>query len=72
MKDFIATFAIILVILVIFLFLGGALILEHFWLMVVIVAFVVALIVFAFMKLSDRIDELEKKLEIIESEKKDG
>ena len=72
MKDFISIFAIILVLIFLFLFFGGALLLEHFWLSVIFISFLVSLVVYAFIKTSDKIEQLEKRIECLEAEKKDA
>ena len=72
MKDFISTFAIILVLIFLFLLFGGALLLEHFWLSVIFISFLVSLVVYAFIKTSDKIEQLEKRIECLEAEKKDA
>ena len=72
MKDFILTLTIVLVFVLAFLFFGGAMFLEHFWFWVLAFSLLVSLLIHAFIKLSDKIEQLEKRIELLESEKKDA
>ena len=72
MKDFAITFLIILIVLVVFFLFGGALIFDHFWLMLILASLLLALFVYSLVKLSDKIEQLEKRIEILESQKKDA
>lgn len=72
MKDFFLTFFIVLVLIFVFLFFGGAILLEHFWLSVIATSFLISLLVFILIRFSDKIENLEKRMEKIESEKKDA
>ena len=69
MKDLFVSFIIVLVILFVFLFLGGALVLDNFLLSMVLGAFVIALVIHAFYKQSEKIEELEKRISILENQK---
>ena len=72
MKDFVITFLIILIVFIVFFLFGGALIFDHFWLMLILASLLLALFVYSLVKLSDKIEQLEKRIEILESEKKDA
>ena len=72
MKDFVITFLIILIVLVVLFLFGGALIFDHFWLMLILASLLLALFVYSLVKLSDKIEQLEKRIEILESQKKDA
>lgn len=69
MKDFLLTFFIVLVSLFLFMFFGGVLILENFYLVLIACALIASLIIFAFFRQSEKIDELEKRIEQLEREK---
>ena len=69
MKDLFVYFIIVLVILFVFLFLGGAFVLDNFWLSMVLGAFVIAFVIHAFYKQSEKIEELEKRISILENQK---
>ena len=69
MKDLFVSFVIVLVILFVFLFLGGAFVFDNFWLSMVLGAFVIALVIHAFYKQSEKIEELEKRISILENQK---
>ena len=75
MKEFLATFAIILVLLFVFFLFGGYILFDfsrNFWIATVSCAFMLSVIVTYFVKLSDRVDALEKRLDEIAEEKKDA
>ena len=75
MKDFLLTFAIVLILLFVFVFFGGYVIFDfngHFWLACASCAFIAALIIHAFYRQSAKIEELEKRLKKIENEKNDA
>jgi len=72
MKDFILTLTIVFVFVFVFLFFGGAMLLEYFWFLVLAFSLLVSLLIHAFIKLSDKIEQLEKRIELLESEKKDA
>ena len=72
MKDFFLTFFIVLVLIFVFLFFGGAILLEYFWLSVITISFLISLLVFILIRFSDKIENLERRMEKIESEKKDA
>ena len=69
MKDFLLTFFIVLVSLFLFMFFGGVLILENFYFVLIACALIASLIIFAFFRQSEKIDELEKRIEQLEREK---
>ena len=69
MKDFAITFLIILIVLVVFFLFGGALIFD---LIIILASLLLALFVYSLVKLSDKIEQLEKRIEILESQKKDA
>ncbi len=63
MKEFISTFFICLVICGVATFFFAGLILNNIWAIVIIVAFLLAVLITAFMNQESRIEELEKKME---------
>lgn len=70
MKDFILTFIICLVGFFVFLFFGGIRLFEHFYLVLVLCSFIAALVIFAFIKQSEKIEELENRIEKLENDRK--
>lgn len=75
MKRFFAIFAAVLVCAVIFLTLGGSLLLDfsrHFFAALAICAFAIALIINGFVAQSDRIDSLEKRIQLLEKENEEN
>lgn len=73
MKDFLLTYIIVLIILFVFMFFGGFVLFDfsgHFWLACVSVSFIAALVIYAFMQQSEKIEELEKRLADIENQMK--
>ena len=72
MKDFLTTFAIVIVSLFVFVFFGGFVLFDfsgHFWLAVASCAFVLSLFLHGFYRQSQKIEELEKRITSLESEK---
>ncbi|HZJ83963.1 MAG TPA: hypothetical protein VFD02_00285 [Syntrophomonadaceae bacterium] len=67
MKNFLATFAMTLILTYIFLFFGGALILENFWAMFVFIAFIIAILVTVLINLAIEIEELEGQVILLEN-----
>ncbi len=67
MKNFLATFAMTLVLTYVFLFFGGVLILENFWAMFVFIAFIIAILVTVLINLAIKIEELEKRVILLEN-----
>ncbi len=63
MKEFISTFFICLVVCWIATFFFAAFILNNIWAIIVVVAFLLAVLITVFMNQVSRIDELEKKME---------
>lgn len=68
MKEFIGTFLVCVVMCWVgaFFFLG--LILENIWVLIILLAFIVAVLITIFMKQESRIDDLEKKVEKLVNE----
>ena len=63
------TVAVFLAIFV-FLFFGGIRLFEHFYLVLVLCSFIAALVIFAFIKQSEKIEELENRIEKLENDRK--
>lgn len=63
MKNFISTFFMSLVICVVGAFLFAGLLMNNFWTIIFAIAFVLSVLITAFMNLESRILELEKKIE---------
>ena len=75
MKDFLLTYVIVLTGVVVFAFFGGLLIFDfsnNAWLAIASCSLVISIVVFAFVRLSSKVEELEERLSKFESEKKDG
>lgn len=70
LKEFISTFFICLVVCGIATFFAG-LILNNIWAIIVIVAFLLAVLITAFMNQESRIEDLEKKMEKTLNNKQD-
>ncbi len=68
MKNFLETFAISLILCYIFLFFGGVLIFENFWAILVFVALIIAILTTIFIHQETKIEELEARIKILESE----
>lgn len=68
MKSFLGTFAISLILCYIFLFFGGVLIFENFWAILVFVALIIAILITAFVHQETKIEELEARIKILESQ----
>jgi len=75
MKEFFVTFIMVLILLVVFFLFGGFVLLDfkqNFWLAVLFLALAISLIIYFFVKLSIRVEELENKIVELESNKKDA
>ena len=75
MKEYFVTYIMVLILLVIFFLFGGFVLLDfkqHFWLAVLFLALAISLIIYFFVKLSIRVEELENKILELESNKKDA
>ncbi len=70
MKNFLGTFAISLILCYIFLFFGGVLIFENFWAILVFVALIIAILTTVFIHQETKIEELEARIKILESQSK--
>ena len=66
MKGFIGTFLCIAIVLVVFLFFGGAWLMQNFWGIVAVVAFVLAVLFSWLVRLENEVDALKKKIEELE------
>ncbi len=69
LKGFLSTFAICLVLCVIATFLFGELLVSNIWADVVAIAFLLAVSITVFMNQDSRIEELEKKIQQLQSGK---
>ena len=67
MKKFIGTFAISLILCYLFLFFGGVMIFENFWAILVLVAFIIAILITVFTHQETKIEELEARIKTLES-----
>jgi cell division protein FtsL len=52
----------------VFLFFGGAIIFENFWAMLVLVAFIIAILAIVFIHQETKIEELEARIKKLESQ----
>ena len=68
MKNFLGTFAISLILCYLFLFFGGVLIFENFLGILVFVALIIAILITVFIHQETKIEELESRIEILESQ----
>jgi len=68
MKDFLITFAIVLILCFVFLFFGGALIFENIWGIIVFVSLVIAVFITLYIRQEKKIDELEARIKALESQ----
>lgn len=68
MKSFLGTFAMSLILCYIFLFFGGVLIFENFWAILVFIALIIAILVTIFIHQETKIEELESRIKILESQ----
>jgi len=69
MKEFIQTFAIVSILLLIFVFFGGYILFDfsgHFWLAVLSTAFTASVFIYVLSRQSEKIDELEKRIKMLE------
>ena len=69
MKDFFVSFLIVLILLFVLFFFAGTFILENFWLILTLCALLISLVIHSFYRQSEKIEELEKRIEILEGEK---
>lgn len=68
MKNFIGTFIICFILCYVFLFFGGAIIFENFWAMLILVAFIFAILAIVFIHQETKIEELEARIKKLESQ----
>jgi hypothetical protein len=68
MKNFLLTFVTILILCYIFFFFGGALIFENFWALLVLVAFIMALLTTVLIHQEIKIEDLEARVKTLESQ----
>lgn len=66
MKGFIQTFIISFILIIIFLFFGGYLILQSFWLASACVALVISILVTSFIHQETKHEELEARIKALE------
>ena len=66
MKGFIGTFLCIAIAVVVFLFFGGAWLMQNFWGTVFVVAFVLAVLFSWLVRLENEVDAMKKKIEELE------
>lgn len=71
MREFIGTLLACIVICWVFIFFFLGLIVENIWALVIFIAFVLALLITILIKQETRIEELEKKMEELLSNKQD-
>lgn len=69
MRSFIGTFIICLIVCYLFLFFGGVLIFENIWALIVFAAFSIAILITTFINQEIKIEELEKRMKVLESPK---
>ena len=66
MKGFVGIFLCIAVVAVVFLFFGGAWLMQNFWGLVAVVAFVLAVLVSWLVRLENEVNALKKKIQELE------
>ncbi|MRG86052.1 hypothetical protein [Salinibacillus xinjiangensis] len=71
MKEFMGTFLACIVICWLFSFFFLGLIVENIWALMILIAFVIAVIITVFIKQEARMEELERKMEEVLSNKQD-
>lgn len=71
MKEFMGTFLICIIICWLFTFFFLGLIVENIWALIIFIAFFLALLITVFMNQESRIEELEKKIEELLSNKQE-
>ncbi|MFC0472280.1 hypothetical protein ACFFHM_17730 [Halalkalibacter kiskunsagensis] len=71
LKEFMGTFLACIVICWIFTFFFLGLIVENIWALIIFISFVLAVLITVFIKQESRIEELEKKMEELLSNKQD-
>ncbi|GIO26340.1 hypothetical protein [Ornithinibacillus bavariensis] len=71
MKEFIGTLLVCIVICWIFAFFFFGLIVENIWVLIIFIALVLAVLITILIKQDARIEELEKKMEALLSNKQD-
>lgn len=71
MKNFLSTFLISFVMLWLFLFFGGTLIFENLFALLVVVAFVLALLISGFVQQDAKMETLEARLKALEETRRD-
>ena len=68
MKSFLGTFVICFILSYVFLFFGGILIFENLWGIIALVALVVSVLITAFINQDTKIEELEARIKVLESQ----
>ncbi len=68
MKGFIGTFLCVMVAAVVFLFFGGAWLMQNFWGLVAVVAFVLAVLLSWLTHLEEKVSALEKRIRELEEQ----
>lgn len=68
MKEFIGTFIISLILCYLFLFWGGFLIFENIWALLVFAAFIISILITVFISQEKKIEDLEKRIKVLESQ----
>ncbi len=66
MKEFLITFIMVLILVVVFFLFGGLMIFEHFWLATFFCSLHASVVIYFFFKLAIKVEELEKRLDEIE------
>lgn len=66
MNGFVTNFFMSIVIVGVFTFFFAGLLFSNIWAMVILIAFVLSMAITAFMSQEDRIEALEKKIELLE------
>ena len=69
MKDFFVSFFIVLILLFVLFFFAGTFVLEKIWLILTLSALLITLVIHSFYRQSEKIEELEKRIEMLEGEK---
>lgn len=67
MKDFLATFAVVLILLFFFLFFGGLYLFSNIWGILILVSFIISIVITGFLQQESQIGKLEKRIQELET-----
>lgn len=67
MKDFLATFAVVLILSFFFLFFGGLYLFSNIWGVLILVSFIISIVITGFLQQESQIGKLEKRIQELET-----